>query len=403
MADAESSRVAPKLVWIGLLLLGLILGLQTVRMRVAEAAVRSDNGALAASIRPQNGWGLALLAESRFRQGDTNAAAGISRQAISRTPLAVVALRTLARAQDKLRGPGGGEKAWQAASLLGWRDKQTQLWAALRALSNREADVFAMRADALLRTGDPDEMMTRFIRQAVIEPEIRRAFVARLAEEPPWRSRFLLAEKPPSGRELEGVVLVLRDLGRTDTPPKRSELRNALLGLIAAGRYSEAAALDRRFVRRLPDPGSLLDDGRFDLADTDYLTKATPFDWSLDARKASIDQSGGGRMVAVFGASGDSGPAVIRYVELSPGQYRLTFRMRGAPKAGSGIIFASQCAASQTVLASSARTPLSSGDWESRSFDFTVPAGCGLVRLTIDAVQPDAPDALIDDVLLRRI
>src|ERR1700741_4373058 len=101
-----------------LLLFGVIIGVQTIGMGLGQAAVRSGNGASAASIRPQNGWGLALLAERQFEQGRTSEAYETSRAAIREAPLAVVAVRTLARAEDKLPGARAGEPAWQAAPRL---------------------------------------------------------------------------------------------------------------------------------------------------------------------------------------------------------------------------------------------------------------------------------------------
>jgi tetratricopeptide (TPR) repeat protein len=389
-------------VWAILLVLGLLLGIQSTRMGLAQQAVRANNGPLAAAVRPQNGWGLALLAERQFDQGHAAQAAKTARAAIERTPLAVVALRTLARAEEKLRGPAAGERAWQAASLLGWRDKQVQVWAALRALSNGQTDIFAMRADALLRTGDPDELMTRFIRQAVVQPKIRHAFVARLATNPPWRVRFFQAEKPPTGLALQGVVAVLNDLSGTASPPTRQELRDGILGLIAAGRYAEAVALDRRFVRRTPDPGSLLDDGGFELADSDYQARATPFDWAIDPRSATVDRSDGHRSIAIFG-TGSPDPALRRFVALKTGRYRLQFGISGPPESGQSLQFAAECTGSGGMLGNSPDVSLASENWQTGEFDFAVPAGCGLVKLTVRRVRPSSSDALIDDVRLRRI
>ena len=401
MAKAVT-RMPPRLVWSGLMLLALLIGVQAIRMSLAQAAVRAKDGAGAVAVRPQNGWGLALLAEKQFAQGRVAEAAGTSRDAIARTPLAVVALRTLARAEDKLRGPGAGESAWQAASMLGWRDKPVQVWGAFRALSNGQADIFAMRADALLRTGDPDEVMTRFIRQAVVEPKIRQAFVARLVEDPPWRIRFFQADRLPSGQALQGVVAVLNDLARTETPPGRQELRDAILGLIAAGRYAEAVAIDRRFVRRRADPGSLLDDGGFELQDTDYQANATPFDWTMDPRSAAVDQSGGRRAIAIF-TTGSPDPALRRVMALPVGRYRLQFAVNGPPDTGPSLRFAAECTRSGAVLGSSPPLPLAGEEWQGRSFEFDVPAGCGLVKLVIKRQRPASYDAMIDDVRLQRI
>ena len=153
--------------WALWILLGLAMSVQILRMRVAESAVRNGNGIRAALVRPQNGWGLALLADSQFKSGNAQAALRTSRAALRRTPLAVIGIRTLARAQDKLRGRAAGDPAWQVASLMGWRDKPTQLWAVVRAISNRDADVFAIRADALMRIQSDDPKITSVIRQAL--------------------------------------------------------------------------------------------------------------------------------------------------------------------------------------------------------------------------------------------
>jgi len=400
--QATGRGLLPMVAWIVLPLLGLIVGAQTIRMGLGQAAVRAENGTLAASVRPQNGWGLALLAERQLEQGRAVEAATTSQAAIDRTPLAVVALRTLARAEDKLHGPGAGERAWQAASLLGWRDKQVQVWAALRALSNGQADIFAMRADALLRTGDPDELMTRFIRQAVVQPQIRKAFIDRLVSRPPWRNRFFQAEKPPTGQALEGVVAVLEDLGQSNSPPTRQELRDAILGLIAAGRASEAVALDRRFVRRHPDPGSLLDDGGFELEDSDYQFRATPFDWAIDPRSAEIERFGGQRMVAVF-ATGSPDPALRRFIALRAGHYRMQFAVSGPPDTHTSLQFAARCATSGAMLGSGPQIRLPGERRQMGAFDFDVPAGCGLIELTLRRLRPGSSDALIDDMRLERI
>ncbi|MEO7366066.1 MAG: O-antigen ligase family protein [Sphingomicrobium sp.] len=399
-ADATEGRST--LVWAGLMLVGLLLGVQSIRIGLGEAAVRANKGPVAAAVRPQNGWGLALLAERQLDQGQAALAAKTSRAAIERTPLAVVALRTLARSEDKVRGAGAGERAWQAASQLGWRDKQVQVWAALRALANRQADVFAMRADALLRIGDPDELMTRFIRQAVVEPRIRQAFIARLVANPPWRTRFFQAETPPTGPALAGVVAVLGDLGHANTAPTRQELRDAIAGLIAAGRYADAIALDRRFVRRRPDAQSLLDDGGFELEESDYQSRATPFDWAIDPRSAELDQASAGRRIAVF-ATGSADPALQRFVALPVGRYRLQFAVSGPADTGSSLRFAAECTGSIGMLGSSPQVPLGSAAWQIRGFDFRIPAQCGLLKFTLRRVRPGSSTALIDDVRLLRI
>lgn len=402
MTQAPRDRLPPPLVYAALLLVGVVIGFQTVRMSMAQAAVRAKDGTTAAVIRPQNGWGLALLAERQLERGQSAQAIETSRAAIEQTPLAVVAVRTLARAQDKLHGGGAGETAWQAASLLGWRDKQVQVWAAFRALSNGQPEIFAMRADALMRTGDPDELMTRFIRQAVVQPRIRQAFVSRLAVNPPWRTRFFQAELPPSGRALNGVVAALNDLGATPSPPTRQELRDAITGLIKAGQFGEAAALDRRFVRRTADPDSLLDDGGFALEASDYQLRATPFDWAIDPRGAAVEEAEGNRYIVIF-AAGSPDPALRRYLALQQGSYRIEFAVGGPQGSTDFINFAARCASSGATIGKASGLQASGGGRTQQAFEFTVPVNCGLVELNIRRVQSGAFDALLDDIVLHRI
>jgi hypothetical protein len=398
---SRPTSLPARLIFAALLLVGVAIGFQSISMGLGQAAVRAGNGPAAASIRPQNGWGLALLAERQLQHGGAAEAIATSRDAIHRTPLAVVAVRTLARAEDKLHGPPAGERAWQAASLLGWRDKQVQVWAAFRALSNRQAEIFAMRADALLRTGDPDELMTGFIRQAVMQPEIRKAFNVRLAINPPWRTRFFQAEMPPKGRALQGVVAVLNDLGTGQTPPTRQELRDAIMGLINVRRYEEAAALDRRHVRRSPDPGSLIDDGGFELRDSDYRLRATPFDWAIDPRGATVEQAEGNHYVVIL-AAGSPDPALRRFLALSSGAYRVEYKVTGPEDIDRTMRFAVKCAASGATIGGDPQFGPAEDGWQTRTLVFQVPPDCGLTELSVRRTGPSSSVALIDDVVLVR-
>ncbi len=389
-------------VYLAAIAVGLILGAQVVRMRVAEAAVRNGDGGTASALRPQNGFGLALAAEERHQAGRSVEAIALSRRAVDASPLAVVGLRTFARAQDKIRGPGSGEKAWQASSMLGWRDKHTQLWAAQRALVNGEAEIFAMRSDALLRTGEPSERLMAFVRQAVAEPRIRAAFIPRIVARPPWRLRFFHAERPPTGAALNGVVAVLHALAHTPALPNRRELRDSIAGLVAEKRFAEAVALDRRFISRSSDPGSLIGDGQFEAGRSDYLTNATPFDWTIDPRVAALDNSDRGRSIVILSGSASSHPALGRLVPLPPGDYALLYNLKADASAANTIRVRTQCASSGAEITGEAPASTSQGAWQEQRLNFTVPAGCGLVNIAILRAGKLEEDVFIDDAAVRR-
>lgn len=386
--------------WALWIALGLATSVQVLRMRIAESAVRNGNGVRAALVRPQNGWGLALLADSQFKSGNAQAALQTSRAALRRTPLAVIGIRTLARAQDKLRGGAAGDPAWQVASLMGWRDKPTQLWAVVRAISNRDADVFAIRADALMRIQSDDPNITSVIRQALTEPQIRHALIKRLAMRPKWRSRLFTASSPLSGRELEGTVATLRDLGSTSAPPSAKELRDSVLGLINAGRFAEAVALDRQFIRRTPANGSLIGDGGFEAGGRTYRDDTSPFDWMTSGNGASLDESGGERSL-VINTNANANRALERYMSLAPGAYRLSYAMQGPRQSPASIAVQIFCANAASPIARSSILPLDADGWNQRAVEFTTAADCPIIRILVAEVPGSDPvEALVDNFRL---
>ncbi|MDQ3246285.1 MAG: hypothetical protein M3Q52_05240 [Pseudomonadota bacterium] len=385
--------------WVAWLILGIAFAVQAVRMRVAEAAVADGQASTAALVRPQNAEALALLADRQLTAGDAATAANTSVEALARAPMLVPGVRTLAVARQELGDTAGAEAAWQVASAMGWRDRKTQLWALLRALSNGEAEVFVMRADALMRTERDDPRMLSLIRQALIEPQIRRSFIQRITADPQWRLRLFTLPGRIGENELDATIQTLMDLGETAKPPQRSEVRDSILALIAAGRNADAVALDREFVARPRDPGSLIDDGGFERL-PDYREEATPFDWTI-VRAASLDRSGGRRSMLVL-LDGRRRPLVRRFVALTPGRYQISYSIDGNPEAGSSIGFRIFCATGAAELASSPRSPLPGEGSQKRSFDFTVPGNCPLVRLDLTTIgNSDSAEALIDDVVLR--
>lgn len=383
--------------WSLWLLLGLALGVQALRMRMGQAAVDSLAGARAVQVRPQNGWGQALFADEQFGHKQVRGAVESSRRALRRTPLAVIAVRTIARALDMQR-PAGGDYAWQIASTMGWRDSPTQLWALLRALSNGETEIFVMRADALMRTQPDDPKMISAIRQSLVEPSIRKALLQRIALDPEWRSRLFTSDHPLTGRELQGTLLALRGLAATKAPPQPRELHDSIIGLIAEDRFAEAAALDREFVPRTRDPGSLIGDGGF--ARKDYRTGVTPFDWTL-LKNASLEQSGG-QSSMLLARTTHRVPVVRRLVALAPGHYQLNYSVKGEADSPASIGITVGCIRSKQDLAASPRAPLPGPGWHQRSFDFTIPDTCGLVVLNLRGLQGGSEtEAQFDNISIR--
>jgi hypothetical protein len=386
-----------------LLVFGLLLALQTVRLRLAEKAVRDGDGATAFALRPQNGWGAALQAEAMLNANDIPGAQRTSMAALDSTPYAVIAVRILARTRERTGGPRAAERAWQVGSALGWRDKPTQLWAVLRSLSNAEAGIFAMRADALLRAPGDNRDLTSMVRRALVLPAVRQAFIDRLARRPPWRAPFFDVDQPLQGKELDGTAIALMGLAGTGADPSRRELADTIRGLIEERRFREALQLDRTFVQRRPDPGSLIDDGGFELEGTDYFREVTPFDWILSEGTAALDQSEGRRSMALTTEGSRGPPAVVRYVPLGTGSYSFRYQIKGDRAAPAHLSISVACASSGATLGISDPAPLETGGWLTRTFGFQVPAGCPLLKITLRAPKSDPTvSALIDDIVISR-
>jgi hypothetical protein len=273
----------------------------------------------------------------------------------------------------------------------------------LRALSNSEADIFAMRADALLRTAGDNRAMTSIVRQSLIQPAVRQAFLARLARRPPWRGPFFDVDTPLRGKELEGTAIALFGLAGSGAEPSRRELADTIAGLIDEGRYEDALRLDRAFVRRDPDAGSLIDDGGFELAGTDYVRGVTPFDWTVGEATAALDRSNGRRSMALTTEGSRGFIAVTRYVPLESGSYVFRYQVQGDRTAPASLGISIVCANSGAVLGRSDPAALQTGAWETRSLRFQVPAGCALVKISFEAPRSDpSVNALFDNILISR-
>lgn len=403
MVSERSEKRGPSaIVMILWAVLGLALAIQVIRMRVAEGAVRSRNGSAASEVRPQNGWARTLLAERFYEQGRLDQAMRESLAALRATPLAAGALRTMALVREKQSGPGSGESAWQAAATMGWRDKETQLWGVLRALANGEAAILAMRADALLRTGDDGGKLSVMIRSFMREPEVRAAFVERLALNPPWRRHFLTTALGARGEDLDGLVATLHDLARTSSPPTRNETRMAIEGLIARRRYEDAARLHALVANR--DPRLPMDDESFGRSDRSYRVDSTPFDWMIrpvSHSSATLDESGR-RSISISTRGGARQAALRRYVLVDPGRYRLAFAMRGEPDSPQFVGVSLACPPETKPFAQSDRAPLPDREWHRRQMVFEVPAGCPVISIGVGGFGSEASDAQFDDFRLER-
>ena len=388
----------------GVALFVTLLGGQIMRLRLAEVAAGDANASLAAAIGSNDGMAEAYVAEAYLASGQPELARDQALAAIDHTPLAIVAVRTLAMAEARLGHHAAARDAWRAAAGLGWRDVPTQYWAMKQALADGENAIAGMRADAVLRLNEGTGPFADLTRKALVDPALRSALKPRLAMRPAWRESFFHAGRILTAEEVAGLQPMLLELQRGAAPPSALESRDTMLFLLNHGRTAEAVALDAPFAsRRKLDPGSLLSDGGFNLPATAYSEAASPFEWSVGVvggANAVLESEPSGQMVV--SADGSSGNIpLVRWVALAPGRYTLSFRMKGPPDSPTAVGVRAICPMTGLTLGKSGRNMLAGDGYQTRSFDFVVPADCSAVLIGVGAVGGGPEnEADFDDIRL---
>ena len=408
--DAPSAprEVMPRRRPISLLmaLLGIAVAGQILRLRLVESAAGDANGGLALAVPSHDGFAEAYAAEALLVAGQPAAARARALAAIDRSPLSIGAVRTLAMAEARLGDPISARNAWRAAAGLGWRDLPTQYWALRQALAEHQPEIAGMRADALLRLNNGAGPFATLAREALVDPALRAALVARMALRPTWRAQLFYTGGPLTATEVAGLEPTLHVLQRTAAPPSRNELRGVMEYLLARGDFGRAWSLYEplaRFMKR--DPGSLIDDGDFNRTTAQYQSDATPFDWqmlSVGANSIALDEATPRAMV-VTSDGAEAGSPLRRWVALRPGRYRLSYGMKGTPDSADAVGVWVQCLGSPAQLGEGSRELLRGTDFDPRFLDFTVPAGCPAVQINLGGLGGQSGEGEFDHFRLARL
>jgi O-antigen ligase len=389
---------------VGLAVLGLAVGLQSLRIRAAQAAVWAGDGRTAAAIRPQSGQALSLSAERHLLSHDVDGARALAVRALQRSPLDARAVRTIAITSDP-RGPVSS-RAWIIAANMGWRDPPTQLWAMRQAFRNGEFATSALRADALLRTGrEAGRLFLGEVRAYAQKDAFRRELLGRLKLNPSWRASFFRLAADTPDDQLRAVIATLKDLASSAEKPSSAETRSAIAGLIKRGHFQEAQSL-YRLTADSSATAAMLSDGSFERSTDDYKMDTTPFDWTitnLPGANASIEPTG--QRTLLISTDGEAKGAVVqRYIALAPGKYVLAYQVRGDREAPEGTAVQVSCDGSNAVLGRSSPAPLNGNGFETRTIQIAVPRECPLVLVAFQALPYGTPTTVeFDNVQVRRL
>jgi hypothetical protein len=288
----------------------------------------------------------------------------------------------------------------QMASVLGWRDPLTQLWAIDAAQRSGEPTKALQRAEALFRQ---DLWVGPALFQLLRAPDqqrLRAALAAQLAKRPSWRSEVISAAATLPAPELAQFRGLVEELSRTTAPVSDRELQPLVAALVREDRASEARQLWLVVHRR-----SLVTNGGFE----DVRRSAglfLPNAWQMPRRVegfAAVEEPPSSRgNPGLRLTSTPIRPVVSQELMLAPGPYTLSYRIIAPPGGSANLEWVLRCERSGEAQRAKSAVPGREGP-QSMSSALIVPErDCELQTLALVRVKLiDTERIWIDDVLVR--
>lgn len=378
-----------------LLVIGLAMASQLVRLYAAQAAFLDRRAAAAVALDPNHGTALAAVAARATQERDSAQIIPVARKALIERPYSANAVRAIAIALELDGDPNN--PAWPLAAALGWRDGPTQLWAFGQALEVGQFDIAALRADALMRTQDQPEDFEQVLWQLASIPEFREKLVERLNLDPFWRKRWLSAGPSQAGQAIDGSVALMDDLRASGTL-SREEMRGSLRAMLQTERFADA----QRLYESLPKTSSfegLADDNGFEYQADLYKGKLTPFDWNLREGGGFLSQVEGSNDQNLYLETDGRGNYVLvdRTLSLAPGPHSVSLNVEDSDGDASAFSVAMVCVGEED------RLMLERLDDGANTIEFTIPPACpAQVFLILGRISDRYSGISVDDVVFRR-
>lgn len=359
------------------------------------------SGSVGTILHPVLAGILALAGMSQLAaiNGDVLAAPSATRTAprddlqsrLAQAPYDQAALRGLASAARQRGNEASAHALIALSGQLGWRDSATELMLMEDAARRRDDNAAMRHIDALLRR-KPDlaPMLMPALHAAAVSESGRNALLARLDENPPWRTDFFTRiDFIPAGYENAHETLLLQ-LARSGKPAADSEIVPCITALARAGSVTRARrlwiTLSGAKDEQVLDP----DFARFDPARS--AVNPNPFEWTsnhLSGVELRVTIGAGlpsTRELVVDTDGSAYGTVLAQILVLPRGRYRLFVTAPSTDVlAYGGLAWMVRCLPGGKIV--SADGSAAAAGWQA---DFAIPQeGCTAQRLSLEARRAD--------------
>lgn len=374
----------------------VFLGWQIVR----EMAIQRLPPPLAVRVAPGGASTLSRAAESEFTAGRFDNAEYLARLSLAKAPFSVRTLRVIGLVEARKGQTARADNLLTLAGNWSLRDDPAHAWLFEHRLRRGQYGSAFAHADTLARRREDmwPKLFELFAVAGTEDPRALPVLVALVAKKPPWRQAFLngLIDAPTPRNQLL-LATIATSLQQTKGPLNNDELVQVYQSLLRS-RQEELLVVVRARIGR-PATSLLLVNGGFS-----PLSGPAPFEWTLtpsvgivpDVTTDPTRPSESALRVEYNGFS--RGEAAGQLLQLTPGRYRLTGRIRAEAGAVSQRLqWSVKCYPTNQILSQTPTDGTDVGpDWRPLGLVFEVPPqGCRMQRLTLDAVPTDTRSTIV--------
>lgn len=345
----------------------------------------------AIGIAPSSPLVLRRAAEAELAANRADNAAALGRDALTRAPFDVRALRIVGLTEARAGRLSSADEILTLAGNWSLRDDPTHAWLVEHRLRRGDYVSSFAHADTLIRRREDirPQVFGLFTLAASTDRERALPVVASLvAARPPWRQSYLdNLYTSTEGLQVAAALAVMLQSG--PAPLTNVELRQFYMQLIDKGQVPALREVRQRLNR--PTSATEVTNGGFG-----DPSAPEPFQWRLDQTAGVIAEivpdelrpSDPALRVEYDGFS----PSRIaeQLMFLSAGRYRLTAEARAeAGDPGARLAWTVTCAPGDLRILSAPSAPPAAAAWTPRSSDFTVPQACPAQWLRLETTASD--------------